>query len=340
MFDYAFMRNAFLVSLLISLLCPLIGTFLVLRRYSMIGDALSHASLAGVAAGFLFHTSPIVSAFCLTSFFGLLIEALREKFRRYAELTLVIVLSLSVGIAITLVSSGVVKTNIDSFLFGSILTVSRGEVITVAVLTAVSLLTVIGLYPQLVMLAFDEDGARISGVRHKTINYIFALLVAATISVSIRIVGILVISSLIALPVATALQFQYGFNRTMLLSVGFSLLDIMSGLFLSYEVGAAPGGLKAVINGMLAGAAGGGKGKKLGNAFRGHPFGNARLPFFRRHDHNVVDLWMALKNVQAIGDHGFALHHQVLLGPVGAHAGAHAARKNNGCVQSRYLPFL
>ena len=159
MFDYAFMRNAFLVSLLISLLCPLIGTFLVLRRYSMIGDALSHASLAGVAAGFLFHTSPIVSAFCLTSFFGLLIEALREKFRRYAELTLVIVLSLSVGIAITLVSSGVVKTNIDSFLFGSILTVSRGEVITVAVLTAVSLLTVIGLYPQLVMLAFDEDGA-------------------------------------------------------------------------------------------------------------------------------------------------------------------------------------
>ena len=223
MFDYAFMRNAFLVSLLISLLCPLIGTFLVLRRYSMIGDALSHASLAGVAAGFLFHTSPIVSAFCLTSFFGLLIEALREKFRRYAELTLVIVLSLSVGIAITLVSSGVVKTNIDSFLFGSILTVSRGEVITVAVLTAVSLLTVIGLYPQLVMLAFDEDGARISGVRHKTINYIFALLVAATISVSIRIVGILVISSLIALPVATALQFQYGFNSV---SLGQTLLSM------------------------------------------------------------------------------------------------------------------
>ena len=141
-----------------------------------------------------------------------------------------------------------VKTNIDSFLFGSILTVSRGEVITVAVLTAVSLLTVIGLYPQLVMLAFDEDGARISGVRHKTINYIFALLVAATISVSIRIVGILVISSLIALPVATALQFQYGFNRTMLLSVGFSLLDIMSGLFLSYEVGAAPGGITAITS--------------------------------------------------------------------------------------------
>lgn len=79
MFDYAFMRNALAVSLLISLICPLIGTFLVLRRYSMIGDALSHASLAGVATGLLFHANPIISAFCVTSFFGLLIEVLREN---------------------------------------------------------------------------------------------------------------------------------------------------------------------------------------------------------------------------------------------------------------------
>ncbi len=248
MFEYAFMRNALVISLLISLLCPLIGIFLVLRRYSMIGDALSHASLAGVAAGFLFHASPIVSAFCLTSCFGLLIEVLREKFRRYAELTLVIVMSLSVGLAITLVSSGLVHTNIDSFLFGSILTVSQEEVITVAVLAAISALTIRGLYPQLVMLSFDEDGARISGVPRRTINYIFSLLVAATISVSIRIVGILVISSLIALPVATALQFQQGFNRTMLLSILFSFLDIMAGLFLSYWIGAAPGGITAVAS--------------------------------------------------------------------------------------------
>jgi zinc transport system permease protein len=248
MFEYAFMRNAFIVSFLISLLCPLIGTFLVLRRYSMVGDALSHASLAGVATGFLTHTSPIISAFCLTSLFGLLIEVLREKFRRYAELTLAIVLSLSVGIAITLVSSGLVHANIDSFLFGSILTVSQGEVTTVAILTAVSILTIRGLYPQLVMLAFDEDGAMISGVPRQLINYVFSLLVAATISVSIRIVGILVISSLIALPVATALQFQQGFNRTIVLSMGFSLLDIMTGLVFSYEIGAAPGGITAIMS--------------------------------------------------------------------------------------------
>ena len=151
MFEYTFMRNAFIVSLLISLLCPLIGIFLVLRRYSMIGDALSHASLAGVAMGLLLKSTPIMGAFWMTSFFGLLIEALRERFRRYAELTLVIVMSFSVGLAITLVSSGLVKANIDSFLFGSILTVGREEVYLVGALTFVSVLAVWGLYPQLVM---------------------------------------------------------------------------------------------------------------------------------------------------------------------------------------------
>ena len=143
MFEYAFMRNAFMISVLISLICPLIGMFLVLRRYSMIGDALSHASLAGVATGLLLDWNPILSAFCLTSFFGLLIEVLREKFRRYAELTLVIVLSLSVGIAITIISSGLVHANVDSFLFCSILTVSQKEVLTVLVLTIISLLTIL-----------------------------------------------------------------------------------------------------------------------------------------------------------------------------------------------------
>ena len=249
MFEYAFMRNALAVSLLISLICPLIGTFLVLRRYSMIGDALSHASLAGVATGLLFHANPILSAFCLTSFFGLLIEVLREKFRRYAELTLVIVLSLSVGIAITIISSGLVHANVDSFLFGSILTVSQGEVTTVAILTVISLLAIFGLFPQLVLLSFDEDGARILGVKARAINY--SILVAATISVSIRIVGILVISSLIALPVATALQLHQGFKKTMALAVLFSFLDVMAGLVVSYYLGAAPGGITAIVSVVL-----------------------------------------------------------------------------------------
>ena len=241
MFEYAFMQNAFIVALLISIVCPLIGMFLVLRRYSMIGDALSHASLAGVAVGLLFD-------FGLTSFFGILIEVLRRRFRRYAELILVIILSLSVGIAITIISAGLVHTNVESFLFGSILTVSTGDVYSVVALSVISLDVIARLYPQLVMLTFDEDGAQIAGVRSKLINYIFAVLVAATISVSIRIVGILVISSLIALPVATALQLRKGFRRTLIYSVVFSFIDILSGLLLSYYIDAAPGGVTALTS--------------------------------------------------------------------------------------------
>jgi zinc transport system permease protein len=248
MFEYTFMQNAFIVAILISLVCPLIGMFLVLRRYSMIGDALSHASLAGVAVGLLLDVNPILSAFCLTSVFGIAIEMLRNAFRRYAELILVVILSLSVGIAITIISAGMVHTNVESFLFGSILTVSQEDVWSVAVLSVVSISTILLLYPQLVMLTFDEDGARIAGVRSRLINYIFSILVAATISVSIRVVGILVISSLIALPVATALQLQKGFRRTMELAVFFSFFDILLGLVISYWVDAAPGGVTAIAS--------------------------------------------------------------------------------------------
>lgn len=248
MLEYAFMQNAFIVSVLISLVCPMIGMFLVLRRYSMIGDTLAHASLAGVAVGLLAGVNPIISAFAVTSLFGLLIEVLRQRFRRYAELILVIILSLSVGIAITIISSGLVHTNVEAFLFGSILTVTPDDVVAVAVLSVVALATIYFLYPQLVMLTFDEDGAQIAGVRTRLINYIFALLVAAMIAVSIRVVGILVISSLIALPVAAALQLGKGFRVTMLAAMLLSFIAITAGLTISYWLGAAPGGVTALVS--------------------------------------------------------------------------------------------
>lgn len=248
MLEYAFMQNAFIVSVLISLVCPMIGMFLVLRRYSMIGDTLAHASLAGVAVGLLAGVNPIVSAFAVTSLFGLLIEVLRQRFKRYAELILVIILSLSVGIAITIISSGLVHTNVEAFLFGSILTVTPDDVMAVAVLSVVALATIYFLYPQLVMLTFDEDGAKVAGVKTRLINYIFALLVAAMIAVSIRVVGILVISSLIALPVAAALQLGKGFRVTMLAAMLLSFVAITAGLTLSYWLGAAPGGVTALVS--------------------------------------------------------------------------------------------
>jgi zinc transport system permease protein len=245
MLQYSFMQNALIISILISIMCPIIGIFLVLRRYSMIGDTLAHSSLAGVAVGLMTGFNPILSAFLFTSLFGVIIEFLRYFYKKYAELILVIILSLSVGIAITIMSSGRAHANVESFLFGSILTVTLEDLITVFILTFISVITILILYNQLLFITFDEEGAKISGIKVKIINYVFSILVAATIAVSIRIVGVLVLSSLIALPVATALQFNKGFKATLFLSMAVSITDIILGIFISYYVDAAPGGVTA-----------------------------------------------------------------------------------------------
>lgn len=248
MFNYAFMQNALLVSVFISILCPCIGVFLVLRRYSMIGDTLSHASLAGITIGLLCNQSPVLGAFVFTSICGALIEFLRGYFKKYTDLILAIVLSLSVGTAITIISSGKLHANADSFLFGSILTVTRTDTYMVMILSLISVLTLIFLYHQMIYIAYDEEAAKVAKVRVRLINYVFSILVASTIAVSIRIVGVLVLSSMIALPVATALQLGRGFRGTLLFSVLFSVIDIMSGLFVSYYLNVAPGGFTALVS--------------------------------------------------------------------------------------------
>lgn len=214
----------------------------------MIGDALSHASLAGVTIGLLFGQSPVLGAFIFTSLCGALIELLRSYFEKYTDLILSIVLALSVGTAITIISSGKLRANADSFMFGSILTVTRLDMLIVLALSIISVLTLILLYNQMLYIAYDEEAAKIAGVRVRLINYVFSVLVASAISVSIRIVGVLVLSSMIALPVATALQLQKGFKETLLFSVLFSVVDIMLGLFCSYYLNVAPGGLTALFS--------------------------------------------------------------------------------------------
>ena len=248
MLRYSFMQNALYVSVFISILCPCIGIFLVLRRYSMIGDTLSHASLAGISLGLLFDQNPVLGAFIFTSICGALIEFLRTYFKKFTDLILTIVLALSVGVAITIISSGKLHANADSFRFGSVLTVTRFDMVMVTILSAISVLVLIFLYHQMLYIAYDEEAAKIAGVKVKLINYVFSILVASAISVSIRIVGVLVLSSMIALPVATALLLKKGFKVTLLFSIFFSVIDIMVGLFASYYLNVAPGGFTALVS--------------------------------------------------------------------------------------------
>ena len=243
MLSYDFMQNALFVSICISLLCPCIGIFMVLRRCSMIGDTMSHASLAGITLGLLFQQNPVLGAFLFTSACGALIEFLRKYFPRHLDLILTIILSLSIGTAITLISSGKLHANANAFLFGSVLTVTGSDMLCILLLTLLAVLTLCCLYNALLYIAYDEEAARIAGVHVDLINYVFAILMAAAVSISIKIVGVLVLSSMIALPVASALQLKKGFRSTLLFSIFFSLLSMLLGLFGSWYLKTAPGGL-------------------------------------------------------------------------------------------------
>lgn len=245
---YSFFQNAILVSLLIAVLCPLIGIFLVLRRYAMIGDTLAHTSLAGVAGGLLVNVNPVLGAFVFTAFSGALIEFLRTYFRRYTELILSVVLAMGVGLALTIISSGSLKANAGSFLFGSVLTVTLADVWVALGLGVAAVVALVVLYDRLIYVTFDEDAARLAGVPVKWINYAFSVLVAAAIAISIRMVGVLVIGSLIALPAATAIQLNRGFRTTLIWSVLFSVFNLLAGLFLSYALDVAPGGFTALLS--------------------------------------------------------------------------------------------
>ncbi|MBW6408626.1 metal ABC transporter permease [Clostridium weizhouense] len=248
MFELNFMQNAFMAGFIVSILCPFIGLFIVLRRNSMIGDTLSHSSFAGVAIGLVIGINPLLTAFIFTSFCAIIIEFLRSYYKKYSELVMSIVLTLSLGIAIILISSGKAATKVDSFLFGSILTVTKSDILLISSIGLICIILLILIYNKLIYVTFDEDGAKTNGINVKLINYIFTLLVGATISLSIRIMGVLVVSSIIVVPVATAMQLKKGFNKTLLFAILFGFLDVILGLILSYYINSAPGGTIALTS--------------------------------------------------------------------------------------------
>lgn len=241
-FEYAFMQRAFIVGILLGMTIPCIGTIIVLKRLSMLGDTLSHTSLAGVAGGLIFHINPVVGATitCIGAALG--IEAIRKKIPQYAEIAIAIMLSIGVGTAAVL--SGFVSNtaNFNSFLFGSIVAISDAELYMVITLSIIVLILFILFYKELFYVTFDESSARLVGIRINSINFMFTILTAITVSVAKRIVGTLVISSIMVLPVACAMQLKKSFRKTVLYSMLFGVMFHIIGLFLAYYIGIKPGG--------------------------------------------------------------------------------------------------
>ncbi len=245
--EYEFMRRAFLVGGVIAIIMPCIGTIVVLKRLSMIGDALSHTSLAGVAAGLVMGINPIVGSMvaCIAAAFG--IEAIRKKIPQYAEISIAVMMSVGIGLAGVL--SGFVKgsANFNSFLFGSIVLISDFELALVVGVSVVVLLAFVCLYKELFLVAMDERSAKLSGVPVGTVNFIFTIMTAITVSVAARTVGALIVSSLMVIPFACATQIAKSYRQTILYSIMFALIFTVGGLTISYYWDLKPGGTTVLL---------------------------------------------------------------------------------------------
>ena len=244
-FEYLFMQRAFVVGILLAAVVPCVGMVVVCKRLSMIGDALSHTSLAGVAAGLLLGVNPVAGAACVAASFG--IEAIRRKLPRYSEMSISIIMSAGIGLAGVL--SGFVKNsaNFNSFLFGSIVAISDAEMISVIVVSVVVLVLFLLLYKELFYISLDERSARLAGVPVGIVNFIFTIMIAVTVSVAARTVGALMVSSMMVVPVACAMQLGKNFKQTVWYAVGSNVLFMIIGLFAAFYLGLKPGGTIVLV---------------------------------------------------------------------------------------------
>jgi len=255
-FHYEFLQNAFLTGIMIGILAPLLGVFIVVRRLSLIADALSHVTLAGIAASLLIEKNfafmgglnPLYLGMVFSVGGALFIEKLRGVYKHYQELAIPIIMSSGVGLGVIFISlANGFNTDLFSYLFGSVSAVSRTDLWVIFVICILVISVIIFLYKELFLLSFDEEHAKASGIPAKTIHFIFIVMVALVIAASMRIVGILLVSSLMTLPVAASIRIAKGFKQTILFSILFGEVSVLGGLFTAYYLDLAPGGTIVII---------------------------------------------------------------------------------------------
>jgi zinc transport system permease protein len=247
MFAHSFMQRALIVGLIVAVVCPAIGLFLVLRRLAQYGDTLAHVSLVGVAAGVLTRTYPVAAGLTFSVVASLGMDWLRQRYSKYSELSLAIMAPTSLALAMVLLTlTGGAGADVMSYLFGSIMTVTSQSVWLVGILGLVVLAALLLLYKELLAITFDEDLARVGGLPVTLVNTLFMVLTAMTVAMAMSVVGVLLVSALIVVPVATALQLAKSFRGALTWSIGVGLVSVVAGLMLSYGFNLMPGGTVAL----------------------------------------------------------------------------------------------
>lgn len=252
--QFDFLRNTFITGILIGIIAPLLGCFLVVRRLSLLADSLSHVTLAGVAFGLMIEKllfipiNPLYSGMGFSVIGAILIEKLRSVYTAYQEIGIPIVLSAGVGLSVIFISiANGFNTDLFNYLFGSVSAVSQNDLITISIITLFIILLVVLFFKELLTLSFDEEHAIVSGIHASRIHFLFIVLTALVIAASIRIVGVLLVSALMTLPVASAMRIAISFKQLVFLSIIFAEIAVITGLISGYIFSIPPGGTIVIV---------------------------------------------------------------------------------------------
>ena len=246
LFTYAFMQRALIAAAVTGLAAPAVGTYLVQRRLALMGDGIGHVAVTGVALGLVTGTSPTWTAVVVAILGAALIELIRERGHNNGDVALALLFygGLAGGVLLTGIG-GQSAARLQTYLFGSITTISVNDVLATMVLAAVVVVVCVGLSPQLFAVAQDQEFARVAGLRVRAYNLLVAVLAAVSVTVAMRTVGLLLVSALMVVPVATAQQLTRSFRTTLAAAMALGTLASVGGLviaaFASYEARVAPG---------------------------------------------------------------------------------------------------
>ncbi|WP_026700314.1 metal ABC transporter permease [Salibacterium aidingense] len=257
--ELSFIERGFLAALFIGVIAPVLGTLLAVRRSSIISESLSHVTLTGISAGVLLGqtieilpVNPLYAGFIFSLAGSLFIEKLRQVYRSFQELAAPIILSAGIGMSaifMSLASSG--YNEWYDYLFGSVVSVTNQDLVFITI----TFFLVIGLFllffKELTFVSFDQEAAGVSGISVKFFNFLFSLLTALVISMSMKVVGILLVGALISLPAAAALQVAKSFRTLFLWSVMIGETAVIAGVYGSYYLDIATGGVIVVLAAFL-----------------------------------------------------------------------------------------
>ena len=239
-----FMQRAIITAVAGAFCCSMIGLYLVLKRYSLFGDALSHTAFSGIALGLFLNVYPLWTAAIVSISAAVGMTKLRKSTRISGDAAIALMFTSGLGIGVILLGASKGYTiDLFSFLFGSVLLTDLYDVITILAMAAGVITVLLILRKPLLHFTFDEEQAKVNGVPVEKLNYLFIILAAITVIVTIRLVGILLISALIVLPNITSILMGKGFKKTMLISISLAVSASVAGIILSYPLNLPPSGV-------------------------------------------------------------------------------------------------